>query len=141
MARNLILKLGMYSTGWFKRRVATGMLSVRAILSLALVLVGSMDWLTTVIGITCFGAAESNPLIAGIAASLPAFTAMKLSATVFIGLLFYQGERMLLGTQDKTSRGFQCMRIIFRGAWVAAIGFLLFAVVNNLVVVASAITL
>ena len=118
------------------------MLRAKAIPSLALVLVGSMDWLTTISGIACFGAVESNPFIAGIAgASLPAFTAIKLSATVFIGLLFYQGERMLLGTQDKSSRSFQCTRILLRGACIAATAFLLFAVVNNLIVVATAITL
>jgi hypothetical protein len=116
------------------------MLRVKAVPSLALVLVGSMDWLTTIIGIACFGAVESNPFITGIAgASLPAFTAIKLSATMFIGLLFYQGERMLLGNQDKTSRSFQCTRIILRGACVAATVFLLIAVVNNLIVVASVI--
>lgn len=116
------------------------MLRAKAIPSLALVLVGSMDWLTTIIGIACFGAFESNPFIAGIAgASLPAFTAIKLSTTVFIGLLFYQGERILLRTQDKNSRSFQCTCILLRGACIAAIVFLLFAVVNNLIVVATAI--
>jgi hypothetical protein len=118
------------------------MLRVKASPSLALVLVGSMDWLTTIIGITCFGAVESNPFIADIAgANLPAFTIIKLSTTVLIGLLFYQGERMLRGIQDKSSRSFQCTRILLRGTCIAAIAFLLFAVVNNLMVVATAITL
>jgi hypothetical protein len=116
------------------------MLRVKAVPSLALVLVGSMDCLTTIIGIACFGAVESNPFIAGIAGtSLTAFTVIKLSTTMVMGLLFYQGERMLLGTQDKTSRSFQCTRIMLRGACIAATVFLLIAVVNNLIVVASAI--
>jgi hypothetical protein len=120
--------------------VLKGMFTVKAVPSSALVLVGSMDWLTTIVGIAFFGAVESNPFIAGIAgASLPAFTVIKLLTTVFIGLLFYQGERMLLGTQDKSSRSFKYMRIMLRGACVAAIGVLLFAVVNNLIVVATAI--
>lgn len=101
---------------------------------------GLMDWLTTTIGIFYFGAIESNPFIAGVAGtSLPAFTVIKLSATLFAGLLFYQGERLLLRTQDKTSRSFQCTSIILRGACIAATVFLLIAVVNNLIVVASAI--
>jgi hypothetical protein len=101
---------------------------------------GLMDWLTTTIGIFYFGAVESNPFIAGVAGtSLPAFTVIKLSATLFAGLLFYQGERLLLRTQDKTSRSFQCTRITLRGACIAATVFLLIAVVNNLIVVASAI--
>jgi hypothetical protein len=117
------------------------MLRVQAVPSLALIIVGSIDWLTTIIGIAFFGAVESNPLIAGIAgASLLAFTAMKLSVTVIIGLLLYLGEHMLLRIQDKNSRSFQYAHIIFRSACVAATVFLLFAVVNNLIVVASIIT-
>jgi hypothetical protein len=120
--------------------VATGMLRVQAVPSLALIIVGSMDWLTTIIGIAC-GAVESNPLIGGIAgASLLAFTIIKLSVTALIGLLLYLGEHMLLRTQDKNSRFFKCTHIIFRSACVAATVFLLFAVVNNLIVVASIIT-
>jgi hypothetical protein len=116
------------------------MLRIRAVPSLTLVLAGSMDWLTTVIGIVYFGAIESNPFIAGIAgASLPAFTVIKLSATMFMGLLFYEGERLLLGTQGKNSRAFQCTRIMLRGACIAATVFLLIAVVNNLIVVVSAL--
>jgi hypothetical protein len=120
--------------------VETGMLRVQAVPSLALIIVGSMDWLTTIIGIACFGAVESNPLIAGIAgASLLAFTVIKLSATALVGLLLYLGEHTLLKTQDKNSRFFKCTHIIFRSTCVAATMFLLFAVVNNLIVVASLI--
>ena len=116
------------------------MFTFKAVPSLALVLVGSMDWLTSIVGISFFGAVESNPFVAGIAgASLAAFTVIKLLATVLIGLLFYQGERMLLGTQEQNSRNFKYTRILLRGACVAATGFLLFAVVNNLIVLATAI--
>ena len=116
------------------------MLRVKAVPSLALIIVGSMDWLTTIIGIACFGAVEGNPLMAGIAgASLLAFTIIKLSATALVGLLLYLGEHTLLRTQDKNSRLFKCTNIIFRCTCVAATMFLLFAVVNNLIVVASLI--
>lgn len=99
-----------------------------------------MDWLTTIIGIFYFGAVEGNPFLADIArTSLPAFTAIKLATTIFVGLLFYQGERILLRIQDKTSGSFQCTRIILRGAYVAATVFLLIAVLNNLNVVVRAI--
>ena len=113
---------------------------VKAGLSLALVIAGAMDLLTTIIGIAFFGAVESNPFIASIAgASLPAFTAIKITTTACLGLLFYKGESMLLEIQDKASRSFKCTRVMLKGACVAATGFLLFAVVNNLIVVASAI--
>ena len=116
------------------------MFKFRAIPSLAVILVGSMDWLTSVVGISCFGAVESNPLMAGMAgASLALFTVIKLLATMSIGLLFYQGERMLLETKYKSNRHFQFTRILLRAAWTAATGFLLYAVINNLIVVAQSI--
>lgn len=121
-------------------REEASILRIRAVPSLALVLIGSMDWLTTIIGILYFGAIEGNPFIADIArTSLPAFTAIKLSTTMLVGILFYKAERILLRTQDKNSRSFQCTRIILRGAYVAATVFLLIAVLNNLSVVVRAI--
>jgi len=101
---------------------------------------GSMDWLTTIIGIVYFGAVEGNPFLAEIARiSLPAFTAIKLSTTIVVGLLFYKAEKILLRTQDKNSLSFRCTRIILRGAYLTATVFLLIAVLNNLIVVARAI--
>jgi hypothetical protein len=101
---------------------------------------GSMDWLTTIIGIVYFGAVEGNPFLAEITrASLPVFTAIKLSTTIIVGLMFYKAEKTLLMTQDKNSRSFRWTRIILRGAYIAATVFLLIAVLNNLIVVASAI--
>jgi hypothetical protein len=121
--------------------VLKSMPRVKSVLSLALVIAGTMDLLTTIIGITFFGAVESNPFIASIAgASLPAFTVIKIATTACLGLLFYKGEHMLLEIQDKASRSFKCTRVMLKGACVAATGFLLFAVVNNLIVVANAIT-
>jgi len=101
---------------------------------------GVMDWVTTTIGILCFKAVESNPFIAGVAgASLPAFTVIKLSATLLAGLLFYQGERLLLRTPNKASLSFKCTHVMLKGACIAATAFLLIAVVNNLIVVFSSI--
>jgi len=121
--------------------VLTGMFRVKAGLSLALVVAGLLDLLTTIVGIVFFGAVESNPFIAGIAgASLPAFTVIKIATTACLGLMFYKGERMLLEIQDKATRSFKCTNVILKGACVAATAFLLFAVVNNLIVMVSAVT-
>jgi len=99
-----------------------------------------MDWLTTIIGIVYFGAVEGNPFLAEITrTSLPAFTAIKLSTTIIVGLLFYTAEKTLLRAQDKNSRSFRFARIMLRGAYIAATLFLLIAVLNNLIVVAKAI--
>ncbi|MCW4007577.1 MAG: DUF5658 family protein [Candidatus Bathyarchaeota archaeon] len=98
-----------------------------------------MDWLTTIVGIAYFGAVESNPFLAEITrTSLPAFTVIKLSTTVIVGLLFYNAEKMLLKSQDKSSRVFQFTRLTLRSAYLIATLLLLTAVVNNLIVVASA---
>ena len=119
--------------------VLTGMFKVKAGLSLALVVAGMLDLLTTIVGIMFFGAVESNPFIASIAgASLPAFTAIKIATTACLGFLFYKGESLLLAVQDKATRSFKCTNVMLKGACLAATGFLLFAVVNNLIVVANA---
>ncbi len=115
------------------------MLRFRAVPSLSLILMGSMDWLTTIVGIVYFGAVEGNPFLANITqTSLLMFTVIKLSTTVMVGLLFYKAEKALLGTPDKSTRSFKCARIVLRAAYVVATVVLLFAVLNNLIVVASA---
>jgi hypothetical protein len=116
------------------------MLRIRAVPSLSLILMGSMDWLTTIIGITYFGAVEGNPFLADITrTNLLVFTAIKLTTTVMIGLLFYKAEKALMRTQDKSTRLFRYARLILRGAYIAATAFLLIAVVNNLTVVVQAL--
>jgi hypothetical protein len=116
------------------------MLRIRAVPSLALVLMGSMDWLTTIIGIAYFGAVEGNPFLADIVrTSLPAFTAIKLFTTIFVGLLFYKADKMLLRTPDKSTRSFRFARIILRVAYITATALLLMAVLNNLIVVVKTI--
>ncbi|MCJ7559797.1 DUF5658 family protein [Candidatus Bathyarchaeota archaeon] len=107
---------------------------------MTLVLMGSMDWLTTIIGIFYFGAVEVNPFFADITrTNLVAFTAIKLATTIFVGLLFYQAEKTLLRTQDKNRRSFLCARITLRGAYIITTAVLLIAVLNNLIVVVKAI--
>jgi hypothetical protein len=101
---------------------------------------GSMDWLTTIIGIVYFGAVESNPFMAGLTStSLITFTAVKLATTLFVALLFYKAEKNLLVAPDKTSRSFMLTRIVLRAAYLIATAMLLAAVVNNLLVVVKAI--
>jgi hypothetical protein len=116
------------------------MLRTQAVPSLSLILMGSMDWLTTIIGIVYFGAVESNPFLADITrTSLPVFTLIKLSTTVVIGLLFYKAEKTLNETLDKNTRSFKYAHIALRSAYIVALAFLFFAIINNLVVVVNAI--
>lgn len=99
-----------------------------------------MDWLTTIIGIVYFGAVEVNPFLADVVGtSLPAFTAIKLSTTIIIAFLFHKADKMLLKTQDKTTRSFRYARLMLRGTYIMATALLLFAVLNNLLVVVQAL--
>ena len=62
---------------------------------LLLILMGFLDWLTTVLGVLYFGAVEINPLFAGITkASILAFSGIKLSIAVLVGFLFYKGYKI-----------------------------------------------
>ena len=58
-----------------------------------LILIGTLDWLTTLVGVVFFGATETNPLIAGLTQSnMLLFSAVKLSAITLTGLVFYKAE-------------------------------------------------
>jgi hypothetical protein len=100
---------------------------------------GYVDWLTTIIGIVYFGAVEVNPLFAELTrTNLVAFTATKLVTTVFVGLLYYLGERMLQRLRDTNSESFPYVRITLRGGFAVAAMVLLMTILNNLIVVAKA---
>jgi hypothetical protein len=112
---------------------------VRTYPTLMLVLVGSMDCLTTVIGILYFGAVELNPLIAGVVSTnLPAFVILKLTTTVFACLIFIQAEKILMKTKDKTTKAFSATHKLLKGANAGIIVFLVVVVVNNLWVLVHA---
>jgi hypothetical protein len=116
------------------------LLRIRVVPSLSFILLGSMDWLTTIVGIAYFGAVEGNPFMADITRiSLPVFTVIKLSTTIMVGLLFYKAEKTLLRTSDKNTRSFKFTSLILKVAYIIAMVILLFAVLNNLIVVVNAI--
>ena len=103
-----------------------------------LVLMGSMDWLTTIVGIVYFGAVEGNPFLADIArTNLAAFTAIKLGTAFFVAFLFYQAEKTLNRAQDKESKNFIRVRYLLKGAYMTSIIFLLAAVLNNVLAAIS----
>jgi hypothetical protein len=68
----------------------------------ALVLVGFLDWLTTVVGVSFFGASETNPLLINIVtSSIVLFSVVKLFAVVAGGLAFYKA----VGLTTNLNRG------------------------------------
>ena len=57
----------------------------------AIILLGFLDWLTTVTGLFFFGATEVNPLLSGLTKSnMILFSFVKLSAAIFIGLALHK---------------------------------------------------
>jgi hypothetical protein len=115
------------------------MLRLQPFPSLLLVFVGSMDCLTTVIGILYFGAVETNPFMAGmVSTNLPAFVALKLTTTIFVSLIFIQAEKILMQTRDKNSRAFVWTKRILVAAYVGIVAFLVIVVANNVLVLARA---
>jgi len=60
------------------------------LLLLTIILVGLIDWLTTISGILFFGATEVNPLLSALTrSSLILFSVVKLGAVVLVGFVFY----------------------------------------------------
>ena len=56
---------------------------------------GFLDWLTTTIGVLCFGATEVNPLFSGLSgSSMLIFSLVKLSAVAISGFAFYKAGSM-----------------------------------------------
>jgi hypothetical protein len=101
-----------------------------------LALMGSIDWLTTIIGIAYFGAVESNPFIATLASTnLVAFTVLKLGTAFLVAFLFYQAERTMREAQDDRNGNFKGRFYVLRGLQAASLIALLYAVLNNLAVI------
>ena len=71
----------------------TGLVKREVVLCTTLILVGTLDWITTVFGVLFFGATETNPLLANLTqTNVLLFSVIKLSAITLIGLLFYKAE-------------------------------------------------
>jgi hypothetical protein len=57
----------------------------------SIILIGFLDWLTTVIGVLFFGATEINPMFVELTkSSMVLFSAVKLSAVFFAGFTLYK---------------------------------------------------
>ena len=103
--------------------------------SFLLILMGSIDCLTTVIGVLYFGAVEANPFLTGIVStSIPVFLVLKLSATFFIGFTYVLANKTLGKALDRTSKSYKYSNWIMKAAYVGLIVFLAVVVINNLTV-------
>ena len=110
-------------------------LKAEIIPSFLIILLGSIDAITTVIGVLYFGAAELNPLMNGIVnTSILAFLALKITAAFLIGFTYILAKRTLNKTIDKESRTFRYSNRLMKVAYLGLIVFLVIVVANNLTI-------
>ena len=103
--------------------------------SFFLILLGSIDAITTVIGVMYFGATELNPLMTGIVNNnIMAFLVLKVSATFLIGFTYILAKRTLNKNLNKETPAFRYSNWLIRIAYVGLTTFLLATVLNNLIV-------
>jgi hypothetical protein len=103
--------------------------------SFILILLGSIDCLTTIIGVLYFGAAELNPLMMGIVSTnIVAFLVLKISATFLIGFTYILAKRSLNRVLNKESKSFRYSNIFMKVAYTGLIIFLFMVIVNNLLI-------
>ncbi len=110
------------------------MLKTEMLPSVLLIIMGSLDCLTTVIGITFAGAKEMNPFMAAIVNSnIGAFLAIKIVST-FVVAFSYIVARQVLSMTDKKTRIFQYFSKLIKIVYVGLIVFLVVVVVNNVLI-------
>jgi hypothetical protein len=110
------------------------MLKTQAFPSFLLIVMGSIDCLTTVIGVLYFGAAELNPFLAGIVSTnIQAFIAIKVAATIFTSLTYIQANKTLK-TMNRNSKTFLYSHKLVKIAYAGMILFLITVVTNNLLI-------
>jgi hypothetical protein len=103
--------------------------------SFLIILLGSIDCLTTIIGVMYFGASELNPFMTGIVnSSIFAFLVLKISATFLIGFTYLLANRTLNKSMDKNTKKFKYSSKLVKGVYAGLVFFLLITVINNLVV-------
>ena len=102
--------------------------------SFVLVLMGSIDCITTVIGILYFGAVELNPVLAGVVSNIPLFMVLKLSATFCIGGTYILARKILNTASDKSTKSFRYSNILMKAVYAGLVIFLVTVVVNNFTV-------
>ena len=98
----------------------------------AILLMGFLDWLTTVTGVVFFGATEANPLLFGLTkSSMIMFSAVKLSAVALAGAAFYKAAVI---SKPANSDWHFCKRFLDGGVSVTFLG-LMAIVASNMVTI------
>jgi uncharacterized membrane-anchored protein len=105
--------------------------------SILLVFMGTLDCITTAIGVAYYGAVEINPVMAGVVSNIPLFMVLKLTATLCIGGTYLLANKLLNNTQDKTTRSFRYGSIGMKVIYMGLIVFMAVVVINNFMVLLS----
>jgi hypothetical protein len=98
----------------------------------AIILMGFLDWLTTVTGVLFLGATEVNPLFSELTkSSMIIFSVVKLSTIVIVGLAFYVASAI----SRSTSNAGHFTRRFLNGGYSLTFLTLTTVVANNMVAV------
>jgi len=110
-------------------------LNLEVLPSFIIILMGSIDAITTVVGTLYFGAIELNPLLTSlVSTNITGFLILKLIASICIGSTYVLVRRMMNMAEDKSSRSFKFGNIFMKISYASVIVFLVIVVVNNLIV-------
>jgi hypothetical protein len=111
------------------------MIKAEVIPGFLLVLMGSIDCLTTVIGVMYFGAVELNPFMAGaVNTGIGAFLAIKIASTLLIALTYVIATKTLQKYPNKTTKSFKISNKMLKIGYGGIIAFLCIVVANNLII-------
>jgi membrane protein DedA with SNARE-associated domain len=103
--------------------------------SFLIILLGSIDCITILIGVMYYGASELNPFMTGIVnSSMVGFLILKISATFLIGFTYIYAKRILNKAMDKSTKVFKVSCKVMKGVYARIMIFLIIAVINNLIV-------
>jgi hypothetical protein len=103
--------------------------------SFLIILLGSIDCITTMIGVLYFGASELNPFMIGIINSnIFVFLVLKISATFFIGFTYLLAKKTLNESMDKNTKTFKYSSKLMKGAYAGLMIFLIITVINNIAI-------
>ena len=118
-----------------RKREGVHMLKTEVVLGFLLIVMGSIDCLTTVIGVLYAGASELNPFMTGIVSTnIGAFLVVKIAATTFTAFTYILANRTLMKTRDKSTKSFKYSLKLIRVAYGGIIVFLVIVVTNNFLI-------
>jgi len=109
------------------------MLKKELLFCFALILMGMLDWVTTVTGTLCFGAVEINPLFAELTeTNILLFSVIKLTIVVLTGFLFYKADKIAEMLKSNSHIG----KRVLESGYAISLMALTVAVTNNIITVA-----